>query len=74
MARQFKTVDRDQPMMLPEDMRLWVSRDHFVWFLIDVIGGLDATGLEALGKPGRGRPGTVCTQFDSRPGGAAGPK
>ena len=44
-------------MMLPEDMRLWVDRDHLVWFLIDVIGGLDTTALEALGKPGKGRPG-----------------
>lgn len=44
-------------MMLPEDMRLWVGPDHFVWFLIDVIGGLDLMALEALGKPGKGRPG-----------------
>jgi len=44
-------------MMLPEDMRLWVGPDHFVWFLIEVIGGLDAAALRALGKPGKGRPG-----------------
>jgi transposase len=44
-------------MMLPEDMRLWVGRDHFVWFLIEVSGGLDLAGLEGLGKPGKGRPG-----------------
>src|ERR1700729_1189335 len=44
-------------MMLPEDMRLWVGKDHLVWFVIDVIGGLDITALEALGRPGKGRPG-----------------
>lgn len=44
-------------MMLPEDMRLWVGRDHFVWFLIEVVEGLDLSPLEALGKPGLGRPG-----------------
>jgi transposase len=44
-------------MMLPEDMRLWVGRDHLVWFLIDVIGGLDTTVLEGLSRPGKGRPG-----------------
>jgi len=44
-------------MMLPEDMRLWVGKDHLVWFVIDVIGGLDVAGLEGLGKPGKGRPG-----------------
>jgi transposase len=44
-------------MMLPEDMRLWVGKDHLVWFIIEVTGGLDATALQALGKPGKGRPG-----------------
>ena len=44
-------------MMLPEDMRLWVGKDHLVWFLIEVAGGLDTTALESLGKPGKGRPG-----------------
>jgi transposase len=44
-------------MMLPEDMRLWVDKDHLVWFVIEVIDGLDTTALQALGKPGKGRPG-----------------
>ena len=44
-------------MMLPEDMRLWVDEDHLVWFVIDVIEGLDLTALRSLGKPGKGRPG-----------------
>ena len=44
-------------MMLPEDMRLWVGKDHLVWFLIDVVEGLDTTALRALGRPGKGRPG-----------------
>lgn len=44
-------------MMLPEDMRLWVGEDHLVWFVIEVIEGLDGTALEALGRPGKGRPG-----------------
>lgn len=44
-------------MMLPEDMRLWVGEDHLVWFLIDVIDGLDTTALTSLGRPGKGRPG-----------------
>jgi len=28
-----------------------------VWFLIDVIDGLDTTAMQALRRPGRGRPG-----------------
>src|ERR1700691_4492407 len=57
MAHQFRPVDRDQPMMLPENMRDWVGKDHLVWFVIDVIEGLDITALEGLGAPGRARPG-----------------
>jgi transposase len=57
VSRKYLPVNRDQPMMLPEDMRLWVGRDHFVWFLIEVIEGLDTLALESLGRPGRGRPG-----------------
>ena len=57
MGHQFKQVDRDQPMMLPENMHDWVPKDHLAWFVIDVIEGLDTAGLEALGKPGKGRPG-----------------
>jgi transposase len=57
VSRKYLPVNRDQPMMLPEDMRLWVGPEHFVWFLIEVIDGLDTTALQALGKPGKGRPG-----------------
>jgi transposase len=57
MGRKYVPVDRDQPMMLPEDMRLWVDEGHLVWFVIDVIGGLDTSALEAHCSPGKGRPG-----------------
>jgi transposase len=57
VSRKYLPVNRDQPMMLPEDMRLWVDKDHLVWFVIDVIEGLGATALDDIGKPGQGRPG-----------------
>jgi len=44
-------------MFLPLDMRSWVPEDHFVWFLVDVVAQLDASGLEAGTSPGKGRPG-----------------
>jgi transposase len=44
-------------MMLPENMRLWVDKDHLVLFVIDVIDDLDTAALQGLGKPGKGRPG-----------------
>src|ERR1700691_469640 len=57
MGRKYLPVNRDQPMMLPEDMRRWVERDHLVWFLAEVMDGLDTSALESLGRPGKGRPG-----------------
>jgi transposase len=57
MVRQFKPVNRDQPMMLPENMSDWVDKDHLVWFVIDVFEHLDTTALESLAVPGKGRPG-----------------
>ncbi len=45
VARGFKSVDRDQPFLLPPDMRQWLPGDHFVWFLIDVVGELDLSGF-----------------------------
>ncbi len=56
MAKGFLTADRDQQYLLPPDMRDWLPEGHFVWFLIDVIDGLDMTGFEAksrLGGAGR---------------------
>jgi transposase len=57
VSKKYLTVNRDQPMMLAEDMRLWVGKDHLAWFIIDVIDGLDTTALEAHCSPGKGRPG-----------------
>ncbi|HLK72928.1 MAG TPA: transposase [Streptosporangiaceae bacterium] len=57
MSRKYLSVDRDQPMMLAEDMRLWVDAGHLVWFVIEVIEGLDPAPLRSLGKPGKGRRG-----------------
>lgn len=44
-------------MLLSENMRDWVDKDHLVWFVIDVFDRLDTTALDGLGTPGRGRPG-----------------
>jgi transposase len=57
VSKKYLPVNRDQPMMLPEDMRLWVDQDHLVWFVIDTIDGLDTTALQAHCRPGQGRPG-----------------
>jgi transposase len=57
MSRKYLPVNREKPMFLPLDMQEWVPRDHFVWFLVDVVGQLDISAVEAGTSPGKGRPG-----------------
>jgi transposase len=37
----FMSGDRDQPLLLPPDMRDWLPADHLVWFVIDVVDQID---------------------------------
>jgi transposase len=56
VAKQFLWAERDQPFLLPVDMREWLPGDHVVWVLLGVIDHLDVSGLEAryaLGGAGR---------------------
>jgi transposase len=57
VSRKYLPVNREKPMFLPLDMQEWVPRDHFVWFLVDVVGQLDISAVEAGTSPGKGRPG-----------------
>jgi hypothetical protein len=41
MPQNVLTCDRDQPMLLPPDLRDWVSDDHLAWFVIDAVSELD---------------------------------
>ena len=41
MAQNFLTCDRDQPMLLPPDLRDWLDDDHLAWFVIDAVAELD---------------------------------
>jgi transposase len=56
VARRFRPVDREQPFLLPPDMREWLGADHLVWFVLDAVAGLDLTRFVAryrLGGVGR---------------------
>jgi len=41
MPQNFLTADRDQPLLLPPDLRDWLPEDHLAWFVIEAIEELD---------------------------------
>jgi len=41
MPENFLACDRDQPMLLPPDLRDWLDDDHLAWFVIEAIEELD---------------------------------
>ena len=59
MAKGYRPVERDQPFLLPPDMREWLPAGHPVWLVIAVVAGhLDTSALHAPRRTGgRGRGG-----------------
>jgi transposase len=41
MAYNFLCGDRDQPFLLPPDLRDWLPAGHLAWFILDVVDQLD---------------------------------
>ena len=39
MAYNFLRGDRDQPFLLPPDLRDWLPEGHLAWFILDVVDG-----------------------------------
>jgi transposase len=53
MAKWYRPVDRDQPFLLPPDMREWLPADHPVWLVITVVADhLDTSAFHAGRKTG----------------------
>jgi transposase len=56
MAKRYRPVNRDQPFLLPPDMREWLPPDHPVWLVITVVQDhLDTSAFHAgrrTGGPG----------------------
>ena len=52
MAKSYRPVLRDQPMLLPVDMREWLPPDHLVWFVLETVDALDTTTLERTRRRG----------------------
>lgn len=47
MAKSYRPVNRDQPFLLPPDMREWLPAGHLVWFLLDTVKKLDLSAFHA---------------------------
>jgi transposase len=45
MAKGYRPVLRDQPFLLPVDMRDWLPPDHLVWFVLEVIEQVDTSAF-----------------------------
>jgi transposase len=47
MPQNFLSCDRNQPMLLPPDLRDWLDEDHLTWFVIEAIEELDLDAFYA---------------------------
>lgn len=57
MAQNFLRAQRDQPFLLPPDMRDWLPGDDLVWLVLDVVEQADLTAFTgAYRSDGQGRP------------------
>src|SRR3954451_9351259 len=56
MAQNFIACDREQPFLLPPDVREWLPENHLAWFVIDVVAVIDTTAFyAAYREDGHGR-------------------
>jgi hypothetical protein len=57
MAYNFLRGDRDQPFLLPPDLRDWLPTGHLAWFILDVTDQLDfGPFLRGYRADGHGHP------------------
>ena len=52
MAKGYRPVDRDQPFLLPPDIRQWLPAGHAVWLVIEAVRRLDTSAFHAGRKTG----------------------
>jgi hypothetical protein len=46
-AQNFLSCDREQPFLLPPDVREWLPENHLAWFVIDAVGVMDTVASYA---------------------------
>jgi transposase len=52
MAKGYRPVDRDQPFLLPPDMREWLAGDHPVHLVIRAVERMDTSAFHARRRTG----------------------
>jgi transposase len=52
VAKSYRLVQRDQPFLLPPDMREWLPADHVVWFLLETVEALDTSAFHSRRRLG----------------------
>jgi transposase len=52
VAKDYVPTRRDELLLLPPDVREWLPKNHLVWFLLDVIEGMDTSVLHRRSKLG----------------------
>jgi len=52
MAKGYRPVLREQPFLLPPDMREWLPDDHPVWLVIGAVGQVDTAAFHAARRTG----------------------
>jgi transposase len=56
MARNFVGVDRDQPFLMPPDMREWLPEDDLAWVVLDAVDQCDLSAFVGVYREdGQGR-------------------
>jgi transposase len=56
MSQNFLAADREQPYLLPPDVRDWLPERHFAWFVIDAVEHMDLAAFYAAYRAdGHGR-------------------
>ena len=48
MAKSYLPYNVNQRLLLPPDLREWVSEGHLVLFLLDVVSELDLSAIERV--------------------------
>jgi hypothetical protein len=66
MAYNFRRGDRDQPFLLPPDLRDWLPEGHPAWFVLDVVDQLDLAPFYRAHRDDGARPPRLRPQAAAR--------